>query len=173
MRSKVKETLELKQFRESLTARKCACLHQYERNRNHVQSNPFQWHLKTINVSASMPSHFYQASHPEKAALCCPVQKEKKEAASQACTCLVQCIGGSLSRLQEGNHGLAQANCSWLKNLQVAKIRAQMHIPWLWIPFSTTLKAPQSLLSCLRRFSLCREYHSSTYFLIQQIFAGH
>lgn len=29
--------------------------------------------------------------------------------------------GRGLSRLQEGNHGLAQVNCSWLKNLQVAE----------------------------------------------------
>lgn len=36
-------------------------------------------------------------------------------------SCLVQCVGVFLSRLQEGNYGLAQANCCWLKNLQVAK----------------------------------------------------
>lgn len=53
----------------------------------------------------------------------CRRRKKRPWARHVPPSCLVQCVGEgvSLSRLQEGNHGLAQANCSWLKNLQVAK----------------------------------------------------
>lgn len=121
----------------------------------------------------SMEHHTLRRQH------CVAQYRRRKKRLSQAHTSILlssMCVcvwGGSLSRLQEGNHGLAQANCSWLKNLQVAKNRAPNAHTLTLNSILNYPESPQSLFSCLRLFSLFLEYHSSTYFLIQQIFARH
>ena len=89
MKFKVKETMELKQFREILTSLEVCLFAPTRKEQEPCAERSFSAAQKTIKVSASMPSHFYRASHPEKAALCSPVQKEKEEAMSQARTSIL------------------------------------------------------------------------------------